>query len=268
MNTVSQRELCFVLRSTLYRERDQIVVLLTENRGKVHAIARNSVQSRRFGGCLNLFTAAELELDSRSIKISEESDEKLVGVQSAQLRQSFEGIPKNFEKMAAASAMNELLLRTIPNHRNTPELFKLYSNCLISLNETDSPQVILGIVNAFVLKLTQWLGVQPSVTRCLTCEKNLAEVSNARVFAQVARGGWICTACNPETRTQSLSKDVIFDAYQAILNPIRKVSFSATAEEHQELLNYLEQHLLYHVAGLEHKPISSFHYLKMNATEI
>lgn len=263
MNPISQRELCFILRATPYRERDQIVVLLTENRGKVHAIARNSIQSRRFGGCLNLFTASELELDSRSIKISEETDEKLVGVQSAHLRQSFEQIPKNFERMAAASAMNELLLRTIPNHRNAPELFKLYSNCLITLNESETQQVILGVTNAFVLKLTQWLGVQPSVTRCLSCEKNLAEVSGDRVFAQVARAGWVCSECNPETRALSLSKDVIFDAYQAILNPIRKVSFTATSEDHLELLNYLEQHLLYYVTGLERKPISSFHYLKL-----
>ena len=264
MNSISQRELCFILRATPYRERDQIVVLLTETRGKVHAIARNSIQSRRFGGCLNLFTASELELDSRSIKISEQTDERLVGVQSAQIRQSFEEIPKNFERMAAASSMNELLLRTIPNHRNAPELFKLYSNCLITLNESNSLQIILGVVNAFVLKLTQWLGVQPSVTRCLTCEKNLAEVLGERVFAQVARAGWICMDCNPETRSLSLSKNVIFDAYQSILNPIRKVEFSASAEEHLELLAYMEQHLLFYVSGLERKPISSFHYLKLN----
>ena len=263
MNPISQRELCFVLKAITYRERDQIVVLLTETRGKVHAIARNSIQSRRFGGCLNLFTASELELDSRSIKISEETDEKLVGVQSAQIRLTFEEIPKNFERMSAASSMNELLLRTIPNHRNAPELFKLYSNCLITLNETDSMQIILGVTNAFVLKLTQWLGVQPSVTRCLTCEKSLAEVSGERVYAQVARAGWVCGNCNPEIRNLSLSKDVIFDAYQAILNPIRKVTFTASHLDHLELLNYLEQHLLYYVTGLERKPISSFHYLKL-----
>ena len=265
---MSQRELCFILRATPYRERDQIIVLLTETRGKIHAIARNSIQSRRFGGCLNLFTASELELDSRSIKISEETDERLVGVQSAQIRQSFEEIPKNFEKMAAASSMNELLLRTIPNHRNAPELFKLYSNCIISLNECSSLQVILGVTNAFVLKLTQWLGVQPSVTRCLSCEKNLAEVNGDRVFAQVARAGWVCIDCNPETRSLSLTKDVIFDAYQSILNPIRKVAFTASAEEHLELLHYLEQHLLFYVSGLERKPISSFHFLKLSPQPI
>jgi recombinational DNA repair protein (RecF pathway) len=97
----TQKELCFVLKSTPFRERDQIVILLTENRGKIHAIARNSIQSRRFGGCLNLFTASEIELDSRSVKISEESDERLVGVTSAQIRQSFSTLAQDFEKMSA-----------------------------------------------------------------------------------------------------------------------------------------------------------------------
>ena len=258
----TQRELSFVLRATPFRERDQIIVLLTENKGKVHALARNSVQSRRFGGCLNLFTASEIELDSRSIKISEETDERLVGVQSAQIRQSFTDIAKNFEKMSSASAMNELLLRTIPNHRNAPELFKLYSNCLVALNETESTQIIFALTNAFILKLTQWLGVQPSVTRCLQCEKSLAEIEGNHVYAQVARGGWICGGCSPDTRAHPLSKDVIFDAYQAILNPIRKTAFSANQEDHMDLLKYLEQHLLFYVNGLERKPIGSLAFLK------
>ncbi len=262
MTSTTQRELCFVLRAMPFRERDQIVVLLTENKGKIHAIARNSVQSRRFGGCLNLFTASEVELDSRSIKVSEETDEKLVGLQSAIIRQSFADIAKNFDKMSAASAMNELILRTIPNHRNAPELFKLYSNCLVMIRENESRQMILAISNAFVLKLTQWLGVQPSVTRCLTCEKSLSEISGDHVLGQVARGGWACTGCATESRDHTLSKDVIFDAYQAILNPVRKTTFSATEREHLELLQYLEQHMLYHVNGLERKPIGSYQFLK------
>jgi DNA repair protein RecO len=258
----TQKELSFVLRATPFRERDQIVVLLTENKGKIHAIARNSIQSRRFGGCLNLFTASELELDSRSIKISEETDERLVGVQSAQIRQTFSEIAKNFEKMSSASAMNELLLRTIPTHRNAPELFKLYSNGLVALNEAKSTQEIFALTNAFILKLTQWLGVQPSVTRCLKCEKSLAEMDDSHVYAQVSRGGWICGTCSPEVHDHQLSKDVIFDSYQAILNPIRKTNFTATQEDHLRLLQYLEQHLLFHVSGLERKPISSLAFLK------
>jgi DNA repair protein RecO len=264
VSTVSstQRELSFVLRATPFRERDQIVVLLTENKGKIHTIARNSIQSRRFGGCLDLFTASEVELDSRSIRVSEQTDEKLVGLQSALIRQSFQGLARNFDKLSAASAMNELILRTIPNHRPAPELFKLYSNCLVMLNEHENRNVILGVANAFVLKLTQWLGVQPAVTRCLSCEKNLVEIESDHVIGQVARGGWTCVACATESREHTLSKDVIFDAYQAILNPIRKTVFNASEREQLELLQYLEQHLLFHVQGLERKPVSSYQFLK------
>ncbi len=262
VSSSTQRELCFVLRATPFRERDQIVVLLTETRGKIHAIARNSVQSRRFGGCLDLFTASEIELDSRSFRISEETDEKLVGLQSALIRQSFSRLAKNFDKLSAASAMNELIIRTIPNHRPASELFKLYGNCLVMLDENEDRQIILGVANAFVLKLTQWLGVQPSVTRCLTCEKNLAEIEGNHVIGQVARGGWTCTSCTNESKEHTLSKDVIFDAYQAILNPIRKTTFAASEREQLELLQFLEQHLLFHVQGLERKPVSSYQFLK------
>ena len=262
MSSPTQRDLCFVLKAIPFRERDQIVVLLTENKGKIHAIARNSIQSRRFGGCLNLFTASEVELDSRSIKVSEETDEKLVGLQSAIIRHSFSSIAKNFDQLSAASAMNELILRTIPNHKNATELFKLYSNCLVMLSEQEDRKIILGVANAFVLKLTQWLGVQPAVTRCLTCEKNLADAEGDHVIGQVARGGWTCISCANGSKEHPLSKDVIFDAYQAILNPVRKTTFTAVEKEQMDLLQYLEQHLLFHVHGLERKPISSYQFLK------
>lgn len=164
--------------------------------------------------------------------------------------------------MSAASSMNELLIRTLPNHKNAPELFKLYSNSLLALNDEKSDSAIYGIMNAFILKLTQWLGVQPSITRCLNCEKTLAEVSGDHVYAQVAKAGWSCTHCESETRSNPLSKEVLFDAYQSILHPVRKVNFSAKEQDHLDLLDYLEQHLLYYVPGLERKPVSALGFLK------
>jgi DNA repair protein RecO len=255
------RDLCFVLKTTPYKERDLIAVLFSEHKGKFTAIARNGVQSRRFGGSLDLFTASDFEVDSRSIKLSEISDDRLVPILSAQVRHSVENLSKYFEKLSAASCLNELLIRALPPHKTAPEMFKLYSNCLIALQEAQ-PEYSVAIVNAFILKFTQWLGVQPSLTRCIACSRSLAEVSGDRVFPQVSQGAWVCADCIPERSGKTLSKVIMLDAFHSMLHPVRKIVFEASAIEHGKLLEFLEQHLLYFVPGLDKAPLTSTRFLK------
>jgi DNA repair protein RecO len=259
--TQENRELCFVLRATPYKDRDLIVALFSEQKGRFGGIARNGVQSRRFGGSLDLFAASDFEIDPRtSIRINEITDEGLVQILSAQIRHSV-SLSKFYEKVSAASVLNELILRSIPAHKPAPEVFKLYANCLMAIDE-GTAEMAISIVNAFILKLTQWLGVQPSLTRCIACEKPLNEVTGDAVFPQVNKGAWICHDCIPQRTPNPLPKRLLMDAYQAMLNPVRKIKFEATPAEHQMLLEFLEQHLMYFVPGLDRAPLTTTRYLK------
>jgi DNA repair protein RecO len=257
----STSELCFVLRTVAFRERDLVASLFSEKRGKFSAIARNGVSSRRFGGSLNLFTASYFEVDPKTIRLSEITTEALVQLNSAQIKFTAEGLGKSFEKLSAASCLNELILKAIPEHRAVPELFKLYSNALIALQEMSDDRAI-AVVNAFILKVTQWLGVQPALTRCISCDKPLNEVEGNEVFPQVAKGAWVCTNCHPPTRDGGISKMVVLDAYHSMLHPIRKIEFLATHEEHEGLLDFLERHLHYFVPGLDKAKIESMRFLR------
>lgn len=254
-------ELCYVLKTYPYKERDVIAVLFSERRGKFSSIARNGVQSRRFGGCLNLFTCSEFELDPKTIRLTDIREEVLVQVLSAKVRHTPSGLSESFERLSSASALNELVLRILPDRKPAPELFKLYANALLALPE-QTPEQALRIVNAFVLKLTQWLGVQPQLTRCLTCTKPLNEVEGDRVFVEVSKGAWLCTHCVPGSGGLALTKNVMLDAYHSMLQPIRKIEFLAAPKDHEQLLEFLERHLQYHVPGLDRAPISSFRFLK------
>ncbi len=261
MQTAQSRELCYVMKTYPFKERDVIAVLFSESRGKFSVLARNGIQSRRFGGAFNLFTCSEFELDSKTIRIAEVSEEVLIHALSAQVKHASSTLSKSFERLSGGSALNELLLRIIPNQRAAPEIFKLYSNALFALDE-QPPEHAIRIVNAFILKITQWLGVQPQLTRCLHCEKALNEVRGDTVTAQVANGAWICIDCYPERSPLTLSKTAILDAYHSMLEPIRKIQFQANQSEHETLLEFLEKHLQYFVPGLERAPISSFRFLK------
>lgn len=255
------RELCFVLKTRPYRERDLIAVVFSENRGRFSAIARNGVQSRRFGGSFNLFTCSEFELDPKTIRIAELNEDGLVQVVSAQVKHSIAALSADFEKLSGASALNELILRVIPPQKPAPEVFKLYSNTLLAIEEQPA-QNTLKLVNAFILKITQWLGVQPILTRCLACDKPLNEVPGNTVSAQVAQGAWVCESCRPDQSGMLLSKDLILDAYHSMLHPIRKIEFVADDQEHGTLLEFLEKHLHYYVPGLDRAPLATFRFLK------
>jgi hypothetical protein len=255
------RELCYVLKTFPFKERDLIAVMFSETRGRFSAIARNGVQSRRFGGSLDLFTCSEFEIDPKTIRIAEASDEALLSVLSAQVKHSSQTLSKSFDKLSGASCINELLIRMLPPLKASSSVFKLYSNALMAL-ETLPEDRAISIVNAFILKMTQWLGVQPSLTRCLHCEKQLNEVEGEVVYPQVDKGAWICKACMPEHRANALSKTLILDAFHSMLNPIRKIEFQANRDEHEQLLGFLEQHLQYFVPGFDKAPLSSIRFLK------
>ncbi len=265
MPGTSLRETCYVLKTIPIKERDLVAVLFGENKGKISAIARNGVQSRRFGGCLDFFTASDFELDTRTFKLSDFGDDTLVQMNSAQSKHTFKTLSKSIYKLSCASSLNELVLRAVPLHRPAPDLFKLFSNTLTALDENEE-DLSVPALNAFILKLTQWLGLQPALTRCQVCSKPLHEVAENEVYPQTQSGGWTCLTCTrPEERRLDrplLSKLIILDAYHSMLHPIRKIKWSATPNEHILLLEFLEQHLAYFVPGLDRAPLNSFKFLK------
>src|SRR3954447_1857160 len=101
------RDLAIVLRSVPYEDRHRVVTALTENHGKISALARNSIQSRRFGGALDAFVASEWSFVGRV-------GADLFRVERAVVRRAFEGLRKDFEKLSLASVFGELMIRLAP----------------------------------------------------------------------------------------------------------------------------------------------------------
>jgi len=78
------RDLAIVLRSIPFEERHRVVTALTEHHGKVTALARNCVHSKRYGGVLEPFTAG---LWNFVLKPGAD----LVSLREAVVRRGFEG---------------------------------------------------------------------------------------------------------------------------------------------------------------------------------
>src|SRR5687768_422160 len=124
-----KQDLAIVLRTVVFEERHRIVTALTENHGRISALARNSIQSRRFGGSLEPFTAA----DWRFVETRPGAD--LFRLEEANTRRGFENLRKDFERLSMASLFNELMLKLAPEHEPCPDLFRMHANALAVLDE-------------------------------------------------------------------------------------------------------------------------------------
>lgn len=262
-----QRELAIVLKVVPFQDRHRIVTAITENHGKITALARNSVQSRRFGGTLEPFAASLWHMTLSP-------GAELWTLTQAESRRSYEGLRKSFELLALASTFNELLLRMAPQNQAAPELLKLHANALAAVEESGKPE--LCYLNAYLAKVLQWGGCQPRAGVCKTCDRALADLSmDESLSCLVEDAAWLCPNCRP-TQTKHLQAGVasagglrisaaaMRDLEGFLHVPIRQVPLHAHAGEKgaRELLEYLEKLCAYHLPGLDRTPLKSLAFLR------
>jgi len=273
-----KRDLAIVLRAIPFEERHRIVSALTENSGLITALARNSIQSRRFGGALEPFSASEWHFSQRP-------GAELCSLSEAHIRRGYEGLRKDFEKLALASVFNELILKLAPQGEPCPDLFRLHSNALAYLEESDKPGADLALLNFYLAKLLQWNGHQPQLELCLVCQAGLDGllengIPETTLSCLPADAGWVCPNCRTEqtrhVRMQGgfqnsllrVSPRAIRDFQWGLLLPIRKAAAIAQAsrQEHQELFRFMEALFVFHVPGFDRQPLRGLRFLDVESS--
>lgn len=271
-------DLAIVLRSVPYDERHRVVTALTRNHGRISALARNAIQSRRFGGTLELLVASEWNFVERP-------GADLFRVEEAQIRRAFEGIRADFQLFSLASVFSELMMRFAPERELCEELFLLHSNALRLLEEQkiSEPLFCVRILNAYIAKLLQWSGMQPRLGSCLVCEKPLQESARSGrwVKAMVADAGWSCRECRSTSpgplagqavreSARQLSVAGVADLSLALGSPIRQAVVEASAElsEAREILGYQLALMDYHLGGFKPEMIKSFKLIDLGSSAL
>ncbi len=270
------KDLAIVLRSTQYEERHRIITALTLNRGQVSAIAKNSVQSRRFGGSLDIFAASDWMM---TLKAGAELHHLL----ETHLRNSFEELRTDFTRLSLASVFNELMIKLAPKNEPCPDLFRLHSNALSTLSLLKETQREIPLLNTYLVKVLQWSGNQPRIHSCFLCQTPLSEIPlETELSCLIADAGWICEKCRyQETRhireragnlfqhtLLRITPASLWDFHLCLQLPIRQapLHFKATLEEHKALFKFIEALYVYHIPGFDQKPINSLRFLGLEST--
>ena len=110
MSDSTQRTRAFLLRSVDYGESDRVLTLLSEERGKIAAIARGARSSRkRFGGALEPFALLEVSLAR--------GRGSLPRLAEASLLRAYAGLSRSLGRVGAAGFALELSGEVLPEHQ-------------------------------------------------------------------------------------------------------------------------------------------------------
>lgn len=178
MSSPLYRDVGVVLRTYRLGEADRIVVLLTQGRGKVRAVAKGVRKTKsKFGSRLEPTSHIAVQLyEGRELDIVTQVDSV----------DHFRPIRDDLDRITRASAMLEVVEQIAQEGEPNPRLFRMLLGALRSLADHDPPLV----VPAFFLKLLALEGFRPVVDRCVEC----GELGPLVAF-HLESGGTRCSAC-------------------------------------------------------------------------
>lgn len=223
----------FVLRTHKLGEADQIVVFLTEDFGKVRAVARRSRSAKRqTASYYQPMTLLHAIFFGRS-------SQNLHRINSVDMIQPFRALREDFSLMRCGLYMTELLDAATRDREPVSELYALLRLGLEQLTETSTPDTLLRL---FELQLLMLIGYTPQLFACVRCTRDLAEYETT---FSVALGGLVCRSCMTDKRqTVTLQAETLAYLRQGVMSGAEAVPLLPDdAEVRQEIETVLHQHL-------------------------
>ncbi len=178
------RTRALVLKTRNLGEADRVLLLLTEDHGKLEAAVKGARRQRsRFVGNTLPFNLIHAMFFT---------GKNLDQLSQAQLIHSFAVLREDLVKMAYASYWAELVGEFVPERENVREIFRFMLAALITLEKSDTPE-LLNL--AFQIRILNYLGYQPELENCVSCGDGSAVVQ----FSPI-EGGVVCRQCAADLR--------------------------------------------------------------------
>lgn len=168
-----------VLSDTNYSESSKILNVLTKEHGKIGIISK---------GCRNLKSSlrsvsSKLTYGYFNIYYKQEGLSVLISVD---IINDFSNIKQDLFKIGYATFLSDLTNQVL-KETSSNEIFDLFINGLIKINDDFDPMIITNIIE---LKYLNYLGVMPILDCCSVCGSN-KKIVTISSFA----GGYLCVNC-------------------------------------------------------------------------
>lgn len=216
-----------VLGSHKFGEADKIVVMLSEDLGKIRAVAKGIRKTKSSIG-------ARLEPMSL-VDISLRSGRDLDTVDQVKLLATHSGIRNDFNRLRQGLAMVEAINKVTPDKDPVPQLYALLSRALTALNESTSPLMLA----AFFWRLLAIEGHSPQLDECVSC----GGVDGLITF-DVQNGGVHCSSCATGVRVSAGALDIVRLILGGRMNDALSLQESPAVNEVNQLaMEAMESHL-------------------------
>jgi DNA repair protein RecO (recombination protein O) len=238
----------FVLHTYKLGETDQIVVLFTQDFGKLRVVARRSHSPRRHAASyyqpLMLLNAI----------VYGRPGQALYRMHSVDILQALRPLHEDFELLRCGLYMTELIDVATHEREPAPELFALFHQTLEQLLQTSDPMLLL---RRFELRLLMAIGYTPQLLYCAQCARDLE--AHANTFSP-RLGGLLCLACTSTVRqTVTVSPEVLLYLRRVLAaDPSVDSPTPLVATVQQELERLLHTHLTF-CLGRELKSYAFLH---------
>ena len=168
-----------VLKNRAYGETNKVVILMTEEAGKIATMARGAKKpSSRLAGVTQPFTHGNFLVAM---------GKGMGTLQQGEAISSMRHIQQDILATAYASYVIEIVDRLVENDKPEPGVFHLLRQALQAIEDGYDPEAISLFVEWKMLPFT---GVQPTLSHCACC--SAVEGEFAFSFSQ---GGFLCHRC-------------------------------------------------------------------------
>ena len=179
-----------VLRTIRLGEADRIVTLMTEEHGKVRAVAKGVRRTTsKFG--------SRLEPLSHVALLGWQGRGDLDTINQVEVVDTFRAVREDLDRMSAAMSMLEVVDQIGQERHANPPLYGMLVGAMAALAERNSPMV----APAFFLKALALEGTAPFLDGCVSCGQ---EDQDQLVAFDLVEGGVLCGNCR---RGRPLSGD-------------------------------------------------------------
>lgn len=193
----TKNTLAIIINRQDYRENDSLATIYTRDFGRLTLMARGTKK-------LQSKLAAHLEpLTLAEVMIISGKGRDYIG--SAVMRESYQGIRNDLNKLYYAGQVINLFRRLVEDNEREENLFSLLSGWLVSLDNADSEGPELSqekgelLLLFFTVKLLTELGYKPEMYNCLHCGQPIKAGGN---YFNLKNGGLVDNSCFAELRRQ------------------------------------------------------------------
>ncbi len=163
-------------------EIDRIVLVFTKKMGKIKVMAKGARKvGNRLGGALDKFVFSEFLFYAGHF---------LPVIVQAEIKRSFRTLARSFEKWLLGNYVLYLIDQSLEEQSQQENLLGEVLK-IFSFADKSAPETVRRGVLKFKLMLLQYLGLQPQLTSCATCNQ---ENKKFHLWSH-AEGGVICESC-------------------------------------------------------------------------